>query len=111
MFNLSLNLSRYWPIKFAIIVWHIWCYKNRCVFDKVCCLTQLAWQGIVRDIADVCKMQDYLYNTKQRIISRKPPLPPWYKINVDAYQSDDRIFAIGAVVIRDANFRWFLGIT
>jgi len=31
--------------------------------------------------------------------------------NMDAFQSDDRMFAVGAAVIRDANFQWFLGIT
>jgi len=56
-------------------------------------------------------MQGCLYNTEHRIISWKPPIQPVYKINMDVFQSDDRIFAIGAAVIRDADFRWFSGIT
>jgi len=107
----SLNLSPYWPTKFAIIVWHIWCYRNCYVFDKACLRTQAVWQRSVGDIADVFKMQDSLYNTEQRIISWKPPLPPGYKLNVDAYQSDDQTFAIGATVIRDGEFKWFWWIT
>lgn len=78
---------------------------------EVCIRAQTIWQRIVRDIHDSFKMQDSLYTTEQRIISWKPPHPPGYKINIDAYQSDDRTFAIGVAVLRNANFEWFLGIT
>lgn len=56
-------------------------------------------------------MEDSLYTTERRIISWKPPHPPGYKINIDAYQSDDQTLAIGVAVLRNANFEWFLGIT
>ena len=62
------------------------------------------------DITDVFKMQDHLYHTVQHIISWKPPIKSAFKINIDAYQSKDRMFAIGAAVIWDAEFQWFFGI-
>jgi len=110
-FDLSSHLSPVWHIKCATIVWHIWCYRIRCVFDKACIITRIVWKHIYRDIAHAFTMQDCLYNTKQRIISWKPPIKSAYKINMDAFQSDDRMFAIGVVVIMDAEFNWFLGIT
>jgi len=56
-------------------------------------------------------MQDHLFTTKHRILTWKPPAPAAFKINVDAYHSTDRTVAVGAAVLRDAQFKWFLGIT
>ena len=56
-------------------------------------------------------MQDHLYTTEQRILSWKPPQPPAFKINLDAQLTDDKTSAVGAAVVRDADFHWFIGIT
>lgn len=52
-----------------------------------------------------------MFTSEQRIICWKPPRTPAFKINVDACQKEDRTQAMGAVVIRDTEFKWVLGIT
>lgn len=32
LFNMNSIFGKGWINKFAIIIWHIWCYRNHCVF-------------------------------------------------------------------------------
>jgi len=63
-FNLSFTLSPVWPLHFAVTMWHIWCCRIRCVFDKTCLVTNLVWKKIAWELTEVFKMQDHVYNTE-----------------------------------------------
>ena len=65
----------------------------------------------MNDFATLTHVQDHLFTTEQRIISWKPTAPLAYKINIDAHSSEDCTYAVGAAVVCDAEFNWFLGVT
>jgi len=52
----------------------------------------------LHDFAAILSVQDHLYTTEQRIISWKPPAPTAFKINIDALRSEDRTYAVGALL-------------
>ena len=95
MFNLGITLALCSPVTFAIVIWHIWCYRKKCVFDKVCTRPALIWHPIFRDIANMDALQDHLFNIEQQIISLKPPVHAAYKININVFQMrrDPSLFA------------------
>ncbi|KAJ8452751.1 hypothetical protein Cgig2_005087 [Carnegiea gigantea] len=54
---------------------------------------------------------DQFFNIEQNIITWKPPAKPTFEINVEAFHNEDRTMAMGAAIVRDSEFQWFIGIT
>lgn len=104
-FILSTTIGPKWHILFSVVYWQLCCYRNQCVFEKTCQQTHRFWLRINIDVNGVLSLQDQYFNTEHKIISWKPTTKPAFKINVEAFQSEDHTFAIGAAIVCDADFQ------
>ncbi|KAJ8420301.1 LOW QUALITY PROTEIN: hypothetical protein Cgig2_009378 [Carnegiea gigantea] len=62
-------------------------------------------------IASAYSGPDQFFKVEQKIPSWKPPAKPAFKLSIEVYHHADRTYAIGAAIVRNAEFQWFLGIT